>query len=78
LRVDAAGRAVLEQRLSTTPKGMREVFGAMPHSRIALENRWHKIAGAFRQLTGTVQRRGCGFSARRNRLYEALDPRSRS
>jgi transposase len=28
---------LLEQRLSTTPKAMCEVFGGMPRSRIALE-----------------------------------------
>src|SRR5215472_18882358 len=35
--MDEAGRAVQEQRLSMTPKSMREVFGGMPRSRIALE-----------------------------------------
>jgi transposase len=32
---------LLEQRLSTTPKAMREVFGSMPRSRIALETGMH-------------------------------------
>jgi len=35
--LDEAGSIVLEQRLSTTPKAMREVFGGMPRSRVALE-----------------------------------------
>ena len=35
--LDEAGTIVLEQRLSTTPKALREVFGGMPRSRIALE-----------------------------------------
>jgi len=35
--LDEAGTIVLEQKLGTTPKAMKEVFGAMPHSRIALE-----------------------------------------
>src|SRR5262245_21627743 len=39
--LDEAGRAVLEQRLSTTPKAMREVFGGMPRSRVALETGAH-------------------------------------
>src|SRR5215471_2643995 len=39
--LDEAGRAVLEQRLSTTPKAMREVFGGMPRSRVALETGMH-------------------------------------
>jgi transposase len=35
--VDEAGQIRLEQRVSTTAKALREVFGAMPGSRIALE-----------------------------------------
>jgi transposase len=36
-----SGAVVLEQRLSTTPKAMGEVFGGMPRSRIALETGTH-------------------------------------
>jgi len=39
--LDEADRVLLEQKLSTTPKAMREVFGAMPRSRIALETGTH-------------------------------------
>ncbi len=39
--LDESGRIVLEQRLSTTPKAMREVFGGMPRSRVALETGMH-------------------------------------
>ena len=39
--LDEAGSVRLEQRLSTTPKAMREVFGSMPRSRIALETGMH-------------------------------------
>jgi transposase len=39
--LDETGSVLLEQRLSTTPKAMREVFGAMPRSRIALETGMH-------------------------------------
>jgi transposase len=35
--LDEAGKVVLEQRVSTTAKALREVFGAMPRSRVALE-----------------------------------------
>src|ERR1700758_4937881 len=35
--LDEAGRIQLEQRVRTTAKGLQEVFGAMPRSRIALE-----------------------------------------
>ena len=37
--LDEVGEVLQEQKLGTTPKAMREVFGAMPHSRIALETR---------------------------------------
>src|SRR5580698_4916465 len=39
--LDETGQTVLEQKLSTTPKAMQEVFGAMPRSRIALETGMH-------------------------------------
>ena len=39
--LNEAGSVLLEQRLSTTPKVMKDVFGAMPRSRIALETRMH-------------------------------------
>jgi transposase len=35
--VDEAGQIQLEQRVATSAKGLREVFGAMPRSRMALE-----------------------------------------
>jgi transposase len=39
--LDESGSVMLEQRLSTTPKAMQEMFGAMPRSRIALETGMH-------------------------------------
>src|ERR1700731_927116 len=39
--LDEAGSVLLEQRVSTTPKALREVFGGMPRSRIALETGMH-------------------------------------
>jgi transposase len=39
--LDEAGEVVGEQKLSTTPKAMKEVFGAMPRSRVALETGMH-------------------------------------
>ncbi|MBZ5574277.1 MAG: IS110 family transposase [Acidobacteriia bacterium] len=39
--LDEAGSVRLEQRVSTTPKAMKEVFGGMPRSRIALETGTH-------------------------------------
>src|SRR5277367_822105 len=39
--LDEAGEVLLEKRVSTTPKAMKEVFGGMPRSRIALETGMH-------------------------------------
>src|SRR5260370_40001719 len=39
--LDEVGEVLQEQKLSTTPKVMRDVFGAMPHCRIALETGTH-------------------------------------
>jgi transposase len=39
--LEEAGSIVLEQKLGTTPKAMRETFGGMPRSRIALETGMH-------------------------------------
>ena len=39
--LDEAGSVLLEQRVSTTPKAMKEVFGGMPQCRIALETGMH-------------------------------------
>src|SRR5580693_8890598 len=39
--LDEAGEVVLEQRLGTTPKAMKEVFGGMARSRMALETGTH-------------------------------------
>jgi hypothetical protein len=39
--LNKAGTILLEQRVSTTPKAVREVFGNMPRSRIALETGPH-------------------------------------
>src|SRR5215469_6480217 len=39
--LDEAGEVTSEQKLSTTSKAMKEVFAAMPHSRVALETGTH-------------------------------------
>src|SRR5216684_3100994 len=39
--LDERGEVVLEQKLGTTPKAMREVFRSMPRCRIALETGMH-------------------------------------
>ena len=39
--LDEAGEVLLEQKVATTPKAMKEVFGGMPRSRVALETGMH-------------------------------------
>src|ERR1700734_2108836 len=39
--LDEAGEAVLEPKVATTPKAMKDVFGGMARSRIALETGTH-------------------------------------
>src|ERR1700732_758253 len=39
--LDERGEVVFEHKVSTTPKALREVFGAMPQSRVALETGTH-------------------------------------
>lgn len=39
--LDEAGEVLLEQKLATTPKAMKEVLGGTPRSRIALETGTH-------------------------------------
>ncbi|MGA7080738.1 MAG: transposase [Terriglobales bacterium] len=39
--LDERGEVLLEQKLGTSPKAMKEVFGGMPRSRIALETGMH-------------------------------------
>src|ERR1039458_1043133 len=39
--LNEAGEVISEQKLGTTPKAMKEVFSAMPRSRIALETGMH-------------------------------------
>src|ERR1039457_4638971 len=39
--LDEAGEVVLEQKVATTAKAMKEVFSGMPRSRLALETGTH-------------------------------------
>src|SRR5438874_11510482 len=69
--LDETGEVLLEQKLSTIPKTMREVFGEMPRRRIALETGMHSpcvsrflselghevIGGHARELRWTVEPR---------------------
>src|SRR5260370_5049290 len=50
--LDEAGEVVLEQKVATTPKAMKEVFGGMPRSRMALETGTHSpwVSRLLREL----------------------------
>jgi hypothetical protein len=40
--MDEAGEVVQEERVATTPKAMKQVFAALPRSRVALETGMHQ------------------------------------
>jgi Transposase len=50
--LDEAGQIQVEQRVGTNAKALREVFGRLPHSRIALETGTHSpwISHLLREL----------------------------
>ena len=49
--LDESGQIQQEQRVRTNAKALREVFGAMPHSRIALEIGTHSPWSGLRSQT---------------------------
>src|SRR6266852_5356787 len=83
--LDEAGEVLLEQRLGTTPKAMKEVFGGMPRSRIALETGMHSplgepVAGRIPIPTHGVARRIIEPAGRRSvkRLPVYIHPHGKS
>jgi transposase len=88
--LNEAGEVVLEQKLATTPKAMKEVFGTMPRSRIALETGMHSpwvslllselgreviVAHARNvRLIGESRRRDDHFDARTLAWLARIDP----
>jgi len=66
--LDEAGGIVMEQKLSTTVKALQSAFGAMPHSRIALETGMHS-PWVSRLLSG-LGHEGIVAHARNVRLIE--------
>ncbi len=88
--LDEAGEVVLEQKLGTTPKAMKEVFGKVPGSRIALEtgmhSPWvsrvlselgHKVIVAHARnvrLIGESRRKDDRFDARTLARLARIDP----
>src|ERR1700687_5241977 len=88
--LDEAGDVLLEQKLGTTPKAMKEVFGGMPRSRIALETGMHSpwvsrllselgheaiVASARNvRLIGESRRKDDRFDARTLARLARIDP----
>src|SRR5579864_4576965 len=55
------GEVVFEHKLSTTPKALREVFGAMPHSRVALgDGDAFSVGKPVNERVGARSNRGAG------------------
>ena len=88
--LDAAGEVLLERKLATTLKAMKEVFGGMPRSRIALETGMHSpwvsrrlseleqeviVAHARNvRLIGESRRKDDRFDARTRARLARIDP----
>src|SRR5258708_10424087 len=76
--LDETGEVLLEQKLSTTPKAMREVFGSMPRCRIALETGMHStwVSRALSELGHEVivaHARSVRLIAASRKQYDRLD-----
>jgi hypothetical protein len=75
--LDEAGEIILEQKLPTTPEAMKQTFGRMPRSRIAMETGTHspdartlaRLARIDPQLLSPVQHRSAQAHA-----YTRADP----
>jgi transposase len=79
--LDESGEVVLEQRAGTTPKAMREVFGGMPGSRIALETGIHspsvsRLLSGLGQEVIVAQARSVRLIGESRRKDDRLDART--
>src|SRR5262252_2511573 len=79
--LDEGGEVVFEQKLSTTPKALREVFGAMPHSRVAMETGTHSpwVSRLMKELGHEVivaQARKVRLIGESRKKYDRLDART--
>jgi hypothetical protein len=80
--LDESGQIQLEQRVRTNEKGFREIFGAMPHSRIALTflltledpHRFHKSRDLGCYLGLQPGRRNSGQSEPQMHISKEGDP----
>jgi transposase len=59
--LDGAGQVILEQKLPTTPEAMKQTFGKIPRSLIALETGTHSpwVSRLLSELGHEVMRSAC-------------------
>jgi transposase len=79
--LDEGGDVVFEHKLSTTAKTLREVFGAMPHSRVAMETGTHSpwVSRLIKELGQEVivaQARNLGLIGESRKKDDRLDART--
>jgi transposase len=72
---------LLEQKLATTAKAMKEVFGGMPHSRIALETGMHspwvsRLLSELGQEVMVAHARNVRLIGESRRKEDRFDPRT--
>jgi hypothetical protein len=75
--LDEAGEVLLEQRLATTPRAMKDVFGNMPRCRIAPETGMHSpwvSRGTRRDRGACVQRAFDRGESKEGRPAGCADP----
>ena len=56
--LDEAGKIILEQKVATTPEAMKQTFGKIPRSLIALERNTFALGKPAVNRTGTRSDRG--------------------
>jgi len=81
--LDAAGEVLLERKLATTPKAMKEVFGGMPRSRIGLETGMHspwvsRLLSALEHEVIVVHARNVRLIGESRRKEDRFDARTRA
>jgi transposase len=79
--LEEAGEVLLEQKVPTTPKAMKEVFGRIPRSRIALETGMHSpwVSRWLRELGQEVivaHARNVGLLGESRRKDDRFDART--
>ena len=79
--LDDTGEVVLENSMPTTPKAMKQVFGSMPRSRIALETGAHspwvsRVLTALGHEVIVAHARNVGLIGESRRKDDCIDVRT--